>query len=117
LTLFRVTFNESYASLLSKRDNFNMLHSTSYTYKLDCNVKPKTWASRVALLLRNVADLIDGRHTLAIEMDSTPQISISVQIECMSIGLDHMTRTFKEAVRNEASEALMRDAYPNVFNA
>ena len=94
-----------------------MLHTTQYEYKLHCNAKPTNWRERVGRWLREVAELLDGRRTLALELDSRPTLTVEVQTQCITLGLDHMTRCFKNAVADEAREKLFREAMPHVFDA
>jgi len=94
-----------------------MLHKASYTYKLHCNARPRHWRDRLGQWLREWAELLDGRRTLAVEMDSDPPVPIEVQTDVLRKGLDHMTRMFKDAVADECTERLLKKAAPHVFDA
>ena len=94
-----------------------MLHKASYTYKLHCNAKPRHWRDRLGQWLRESADMLDGRRTLAIEMDSDPLLPMSVQTDVLVKGIEHMTRCLKDAAGDECREQLLRRVVPHVFDA
>ena len=94
-----------------------MLYTASYTYKLHCNARPRHWRDRVGQWLRETADMLDGRRTLAIEIDATPMLPMSVQTDVLRKGLEHMIRCLKDAAGEECREQLLRKAMPHVFDA
>jgi hypothetical protein len=94
-----------------------MKHQASYTYKLHCNATPRHWRDRLGQWLREWAELIDGRRTLAVDMDSDPPVPIEVQTDVLRKGLEHMTRLYKDAVADECAERLLKKALPHVFDA
>lgn len=94
-----------------------MLHKASYTYKLHCNARPRHWRDSIGQWLREWAELIDGRRTLAIDMDSAPPVPVSVQTDVIRKGVEHMTRCLKYAAGDECMEQLLKKAQPHVFDA
>lgn len=94
-----------------------MMHKASYTYNLHCNARPRHWRDRVGQWLRETADMLDGRRTLAIEMDATPMVPMSVQTDVLRKGVEHMTRCLKDAAGDECIEQLLRKARPHLFDA
>ena len=94
-----------------------MKHQESYTYQLHCNATPRHWRDRLGQWLREWAELIDGRRTLAVDMDSDPPVPIEVQTDVLRKGLEHMTRLYKNAVAYECAERLLKKAAPHVFDA
>jgi hypothetical protein len=93
-----------------------MLHKASYTYKLHCNARPRHWRDRLGQWLREWAELLDGRRTLAIDMNSDPPVPVSVQTDVLRKGVEHMTRCLKDAAGNECMEQLLKKAQPHVFD-
>lgn len=83
-----------------------MKYTASCTYKLHCNAKPRHWRDRLGQWLREWAELLDGRRTLAVDMDSTPPVPISVQTDVLRKGLEHMTRLFRDALADECTGRL-----------
>jgi hypothetical protein len=67
--------------------------------------------------LRDTADMLDGRCTLAVDMDSDPPVPVSVQTEVLHKGLQHMTRLLKDEVEQECRERLLKKAVPHLFDA
>ena len=56
----------------------------TYTYRLGCNARPRRWRDRLGQWLRNCAELLDGRRTLALDMDSDPAVPIAVKAAILS---------------------------------
>ena len=94
-----------------------MLHKASYSYNFACNASPRRWRERFGQWLREAADMLDGRRTLAIEIDSDPRLPMAVQTDVMLKGLEHMRRCLKDAASDECREQLLRKAIPSVFDA
>ena len=94
-----------------------MLYNSSYTYKFNCNARPRHWRDRFGQWLREAADILDGRRTLAIEIDSDPRLPMTVQTDVIVKGLEHMSRCLKDAAGDECREQLLRKAIPHVFDA
>lgn len=93
-----------------------MKHQASYSYKLHFNAKPRHWRARLGQWLRELADLLNGRRTLAVDMDSDPPVAMEVQTDVLRKGLEHMTRLFKDAVAAQCAEQLLKKAVPHVFD-
>jgi hypothetical protein len=66
--------------------------------------------------LREWAELLDGRRTLAIDMNSDPPVPVSVQTDVLRKGVEHMTRCLKDAAGDECMEQLLKKAQPHVFD-
>ena len=94
-----------------------MDYEARYTYELRWNAKPRHWRDRLGQWLRECAELLDGRRTLAVDMASDPQVSISVQTDVLLKGIEHMARLYKDAVADECIERLLKKAAPHVFDA
>lgn len=94
-----------------------MKHTASYTYKLHCNARSRHWRDRLGQWLRETAELLDGRRTLAVGMDSDPPVPVEVQTDVLRKGLEHTARLYKDAVADECVERLLKKAVPHVFDA
>ncbi len=94
-----------------------VLHRASYTYELHCNTTPRDWRDRLGRWLRGWAELVDGRRTLAIRIESDPPLPIAVHTDVLRKGLEHMARLLKDAVADECTERLLKKSQPHVFDA
>jgi len=92
-----------------------MLHKARYHVSFFCNERPRNWRERVGEVLRDAADLLDGRASLAVQMSSDPQLSAEVQRDVLLKGMEHMARCFKDAVADECREELLREVRPDLF--
>lgn len=93
-----------------------MKHEAQYTYELHCNALPRHWRDRVGEWLREWADRVDGRRSLAVNMDSDPPVPISVHADVMRKGVEHMARLHKDAVAAECAERLLKQVAPHLFD-
>jgi hypothetical protein len=72
--------------------------------RLRCNARPDCWRTELAQWLRQWADALDGRRTLAVSMESEPPLPDALQAELLIKGLEHTDRLFQDAVRAELIE-------------
>lgn len=94
-----------------------MNHAASYAYRLHCNARPRHWRDRLGQWLRKTAGLLDGRTTLAVDMDSDPPVPAGVKTDALRKGLEHAARLYKNAVADECAERLLKKAAPHMFDA
>lgn len=73
------------------------------------------WRDRLGNFLRRIADRVDGRDSLALEMASVPPVPRMRRRECVHIGLQAMSTAFKEVVREESCELILHEAHPELF--
>ena len=80
-----------------------------------CNEKPQTLAQRVAVVLRDIADRLDGRESLAIRLQSTPPLTQRAKAECVHEGLLHLARCAEASLWEEVTERRMHAMHPYLF--
>lgn len=66
-------------------------------------------AQKIGNLLRWVANFIDGRHTLAVEILTIPTIGAVQKDECISRGIAAMQAAANSYTEAEALELVMRE--------
>lgn len=71
---------------------------------------------KVARAIRRIADRVDGRKSLVIEMTSTPALPKELRERIVRKGFDHMAALLMEAARAEALEAGMRTLHPELYD-
>ena len=94
-----------------------MVKTFSWWYSFRVNGNARTWREAVGIFLRELADVIDGRRTLAIEMLSIPPVPLNVQTDCLRKGAASICWNFKEAAENEAKELALKATQPSLFEA
>ena len=94
-----------------------MTKTFSWWYSFRTNGKPRTFREAAGGFLRELADVVDGRRTLAIEMFSIPPVPLDVQTDCLRKGAEFICRNFKEAAENEARETALKTLMPDIFEA
>lgn len=94
-----------------------MTKTFSWWYSFRTNGKARTWREAAGGFLRELADVVDGRRTLAVEMVSIPPVPLDVQTDCLRKGAEAICRMFKEAAENEARESAYKALMPDVFDA
>ena len=94
-----------------------MVETFSWWYSFRVNGKARTWREAAGGFLRELADVVDGRRTLAIEMFSIPPVPLNVQTDCLRKGAASICWNFKEAAENEAKESALKATQPSLFEA
>lgn len=87
-----------------------------YTWRLRCN-DPAGWRQRVGHWLHRLAECIDGRRILAVEISSVPTISRVQRAEIELSGVRHMEVMLADTVGAEAIELIARDIRPDLYEA
>ena len=65
--------------------------------------------------MRRLASLIDGRLSIAWEIDTNPPLSVSTKVACVRQGLKFADRLIAEEVRAMAEERVLRASCPELF--
>lgn len=86
-----------------------------YGWHIHCNGRPTCWFDRIGGFLRDWADRIDGRTSLAIMIRSDPPLAPSAKMAVMLKGVEHMARLLEDSVATECSENFLKEAIPHVF--
>lgn len=92
-----------------------MKYEIQYTFDFGCNDAVVSWRDRVGKWLRDAADAIDQRQTLALRMTSTPEVSDAQRREVIVAGLVHMRDCFRKTVAEQSSEVLLQHIRPELF--
>lgn len=75
----------------------------SYKWGFACNEK-RTFRQRLALWLRDLATRIDGRISLAIDIQATPPLTNAEKVECVLFGLGKVRFAVEQTARSKAEE-------------
>jgi hypothetical protein len=67
----------------------------------------KTVREWLGAALRSLACRVDGRLSLAIDIDTSPPISSQQKIECIKFGFGQMKIAIEDTVRAEATERIL----------
>jgi hypothetical protein len=94
-----------------------IIPSSTYWYEIRANGRPKSFKDRVGDLLRNLAQKLDGRHSLSIDIDTLPVISEQAKAECILAGIKNIKENVDGAVRDEMIENQIKRHIPTVCGA
>lgn len=86
-----------------------------YKWSVRVNHAPRNLREHVAHFLRKLAQDIDGRNTLGIEIDSRPSLNETVKRRCINSGLGAIERFVESEVVLEANEHLLKRIRPELF--
>lgn len=84
--------------------------------ELSVNAEAEGWKMRLAEKLRDWADRIDGRRSLALGMMTYPQISESDEFDVIRQGVKEMQKSLHDAAENEASERKWKEVAPEMWH-
>lgn len=73
------------------------------------------WRETVGMLLRKLAQRIDGRYSLAIRLQSLPPVPAQTRMDIIHKGLDRMQELLVEEAEAETIEAGMRVLHPDLY--
>jgi hypothetical protein len=79
----------------------------AYRWRFRCNAPPGTWRERLGDWLRDAADQIDRRYSLAIEISAQPPLDARTRGEIIRVGLRAMEVMVDQAARVAAIGALV----------
>ena len=87
----------------------------SFEVEVRVGTKPRNKRERVADWIRNFATLIDGRTSLAVDIQSTPALSESQKAECLYFGAQAIEKAALIIVKAEVCEVEMMRVKPLLF--
>lgn len=70
--------------------------------------------SRLGWFFRRLAVLAVGKQTVTISMTASHHVPSADRVDILAAGLKHANRLYEERVRQEALEAVMRKACPEL---
>jgi hypothetical protein len=73
------------------------------------------WRRKLGRLLRRAADRVDGRRSLAVQLETTPAISAAALHGCFKRGAIAIEQAAEAELRLEAQERILRRAHPELF--
>lgn len=79
---------------------------SSYEWTFRVNAR-QTLRQRVCHLLRALASRIDGRLSLAIDIQTKPPISDRSKLECVAFGLGQIKWAIEETTRSTAQDLVL----------
>jgi len=93
---------------------------TEWAYRLHVNRHQlpghvPTWRERLATVLRNWAQRIDGQVSLAVTVQTTPPISPAQRVECWRQAVQAWDRALHDTTHAEACEQELRRALPHLW--
>lgn len=74
-----------------------------------------TVRERIGNFIRSMASRIDGRVSVAITIESDPELPMLDKVMCVEHGLKHASRLFEKAVRLKCVDNKMPEVTPNLF--
>lgn len=77
---------------------------TNWTLRVN---SPVSVRERIGGWLRDLATTLDGRHSLAVKIVTTPAIARRTEVECIRYGMQQIEWAVKESVVAEGCEVLM----------
>lgn len=83
-------------------------YDMTYSWRYRVN-NPVGVRERIGALLRAIASRIDGCWSLSIKIASAPEISRSVEVECIRFAFGRLGFALEDSVRAEACETLMKE--------
>lgn len=90
------------------------MSSCDYRWAFRVNAH-RSWRERLAGALRKLAQRIDGRLSLGIYIEATPEIGPDRRIACVMHGLAAMEAALDDEARAAAAEIVMRADYPQLY--
>ena len=85
-----------------------------YRWRVRTNAYSSSLREQAARLMRGLADRLDHRVTLAIEIYTTPALPEVVKTRCVRMGLAEMERIVGLAAAEEARDRLFERAHPEL---
>lgn len=80
--------------------------TASFEWAFRCNER-RTPRQRFAHALRMLASTIDGRLSLAIDIETKPPLSTSEKCECVAFGLGQIKKAVEASTRTAAEELIL----------
>lgn len=90
------------------------MSSRNYFFKLSVN-KQKNRRQSIAMFIRRLADLFDGRKSAAFDFESEPPLSDRQQIEIINQGLRSTNNLLGDETLASAVELVMREKYGELY--
>ena len=90
-------------------NNVTCNEKSTYKYRFAVN-RSYNWQQKIGRLLRLLAQKIDGRHSLSIEMVSEPPIGIDREHACIFAGLKVMESSLIDEVKDLVLENSLKKA-------
>lgn len=87
--------------------------STSLTFAV--NGSAIGWRRRIAAFLRRQADRLDGRSSYAVMLETDPPIDAGDASRAIDAGFDFAEQHVRELLRAAATEAVMQQTSPELF--
>lgn len=75
----------------------------------------RTWRHRLGWALRSLAGRLDGRASLALNIQTAPRLPAETVAACINRGLADMQRYLASEVDAEACEQLLRFSKPELY--
>lgn len=85
-----------------------------YRWRVRTNAYRNTLREKAARVMRGLADRLDRRISLAVEIDTAPALPEAVKARCVRMGLQEMERIVGLAVAEEARDRLFERAHPEL---
>ena len=83
-----------------------MKYEFDYSWSFHAN-QNRSLRHRLGSLLRRTADLLDRRISVALEISTTPQISVEDRDSCVLFGVRQMCRAVEESAKSAGIEHVL----------
>lgn len=80
--------------------------SAAYEWRLAINER-KSLREKVGMVLRDIATRLDGRSSIAIDIQTTPPLSYGDRLMCIKAGFKTIQFALEETTRTEAAERIL----------
>lgn len=86
-----------------------------WSFIFRANGAPASMNERVGNVLRNLADKVDGRMTVAFSFKTTPQLEYTRLARCIESGFHTIQQSMEHEVVLDATEELFEELRPDLF--
>ena len=83
------------------------MYEAAYKWTFRVNA-PRSLCQRIGAALRRLADLVDRRISLALEIVTTPPIASKERAACVAFGVEQMRWAVEESARAACAEEVLR---------
>lgn len=89
---------------------------STYWFQLRANDAPRSIRERLGRILRDLAQSVDGLHSIGVELNSIPPISQQQRKDCIRMGLDAMHRGLDSEARSAAIELILQNQFSELYD-
>lgn len=91
-----------------------MTERVDWDYQFKCNQPAIGWRQKLASMFRDLADDMDQRATLVLDITTEPELPLLLRNTCIKRGLDKMEADIEVAVEGLAMDMAFDLSYPDL---